>query len=383
MLVNKLSDQVKITSNNQTSQPASFPTDYKSILQRLENIDPLKYAQTRNFTDGAVTYLSPYISRGVLSSQQIKEHVLKTYKPYQVEKFLQELAWREYWQRVWQAIDNKIFIDIIQEQPNVVHRKMVAAIESADTGINAIDEHIEQLYSTGYMHNHVRMYLSSIACNVAKAHWLQPAQWLYYHLLDGDLASNNLSWQWVAGTFSSKKYYCNQENINRYTKSNQQHTFLDKSYEEITAMRIPEVLLDKSNFFAQTVLPKNSAPLLIEGLPVIVYNSYNLDPLWYASEPANRILLLEPAHFKKYPVSEKVIQFITDLSKNIADIQIFTGNFEELKILSGNRKIIFKAHPTTVHYEGSPENYDFMFPQVSGFFSSFSSYWKKCGKYMD
>ena len=383
MLVNKLSDQVKITPTIQTKQTTSFPTDYKSILQRLENIDPLKYAQTRNFTDGAVTYLSPYISRGVLSLQQIKEHVLKTYKPYQVEKFLQELAWREYWQRVWQSIGNKIFIDIIQEQPNVAHRKMVAAIESADTGINAIDEHIERLYSTGYMHNHVRMYLSSIACNVAKAHWLQPAQWLYYHLLDGDLASNNLSWQWVAGTFSSKKYYCNQENINRYTKSNQQHTFLDKSYEEIMGMRIPEILLDKSNFFAQTVLPKNAAPILNENLPVIVYNSYNLDPLWHASEPANRILLLEPAHFKQYPVSEKVMEFITDLSKNIADIQIFTANFEELKILSGNRKIIFKAHPTTVHYEGIAENYDYMFPQVSGFFSSFSSYWKKCGKYTD
>ena len=383
MPLNKLSDPINITPAIQTLKGTSFPTDYKSILQKLENIDPFKYAQTRNFTDGAVTYLSPYISRGVISLQQIKEQVLKTYKPYQVEKFLQELAWREYWQRVWQAIGNKIFIDIIQEQPNVVHRKMVAAIESADTGISAIDEHIERLYSTGYMHNHVRMYVSSIACNVAKAHWLQPAQWLYYHLLDGDLASNNLSWQWVAGTFSSKKYYCNQENINRYTKTNQQHTFLDRSYEEITAMRIPEVLLDKSNFFAQTILPVKTAPILQEGLPVIVYNSYNLDPLWHADEPANRILLLEPAHFKQFPVSCKVLQFVTDLSKNIANIQIFAANFEELKTLSGNRKVIFKSHPTTVHYDGLAENYDDMFPQVTGFFSSFSSYWKKCSKYVD
>ena len=260
---------------------------------------------------------------------------------------------------------------------------MVAAIESADTGIDAIDDNIELLYSTGYMHNHVRMYLSSIACNVAKAHWLQPSQWLYYHLLDGDLASNSLSWQWVAGTFSSKKYYCNQENINRYTKSNQQHTFLDRSYEEITNMRIPEVLIDKSNFYAQTVLPKKIAPILKEGLPVIIYNSYNIDPLWHSGEQANRILLLEPAHFKAHPVSGKVLEFITDLSKNIADIQIFAGNFEELKNLACDRDIIFKSHPTTVHYEGIAENYDEMFPQVTGYFSSFSSYWKNCSKYSD
>ena len=383
MPLNKLSDPITITQKAEKLSETFFPTDYKSILQKLENIDPFKYAQTRNFTDGAVTYLSPYISRGVLSLPQIKEHVLKSYKPYQVEKFLQELAWREYWQRVWQAIGNKIFIDIIQEQPNVVHHKMVAAIENADTGIDAIDDNIELLYSTGYMHNHVRMYLSSIACNVAKAHWLQPSQWLYYHLFDGDLASNSLSWQWVAGTFSSKKYYCNQENINRYTKSNQQQTFLDRSYEEITNMRIPEELLDKSNFFAQTVLPEKIAPTLKEGLPVIIYNSYNIDPLWHSGEPANRILLLEPAHFKAHPVSSKVLQFITDLSKNIADIQIFAGNFDELKNLSGDRDIIFKSHPTTLHYEGIAENYNDMFPQVTGYFSSFSSYWKKCSKYSD
>ncbi len=383
MPLNKLSDPIQITRDADIFQETIFPTDYKSILKKMENIDPIKYASTRNFTDGAVTCLSPYISRGVLSLQQIKEQVLQTYKPYEVEKFLQELAWREYWQRVWQAIGNKIFIDIIQEQPKVVHHKMVAAIECADTGIDAIDDHIELLYSTGYMHNHLRMYLSSIVCNVAKAHWLQPSQWLYYHLLDGDLASNSLSWQWVAGTFSSKKYYCNQDNINRYTKTNQQHTFLDKSYEEIMNMPIPEVLLDKSNFFAQTMLPKKIAPILKEGLPVIIYNSYNLDPLWHSGEPANRILLLEPTHFKAHPVSAKVLQFITDLSKNIADIQIFSGNFEELQILSQNRKIIFKAHPTTIHYTGLAENYNDMFPQVTGYFSSFSSYWKKCAKYLD
>lgn len=360
-----------------------FPTDYKSILERIENIDPVKYARTRNFADGDVTYLSPYISRGVISLQQVMQHALKKYKPHQIEKFLQELAWREYWQRVWQSIGDTIFTDIKQEQPDIVHRKMVAAIENADTGIEAIDEHIERLYETGYMHNHLRMYVSSIACNIAKAHWLQPSQWLYYHLLDGDLASNSLSWQWTAGAFSSKKYYCNQENINRYTNSNQQHSFLDDSYEAITAMRIPEVLQEKSNFFPKTTLPKTLELSLKDDLPVIIYNSYNLDPTWHTDEAANRILLLEPAHFKKYPVSDKVIQFIIDLSKNIEGIQIFTGNFQDLQTLAGNKQIIFKVHPTTVHYAGIAEKYDDLFPEVTGYFSSFFSYWKKCAKYLN
>lgn len=71
----------------------------------MDNVNPVQYAKTRNFIDGAVTYLSPYISRGVISVKQVMETVFqKGYKSYQIEKFLQELAWREYFQRVWQHL---------------------------------------------------------------------------------------------------------------------------------------------------------------------------------------------------------------------------------------------------------------------------------------
>ncbi len=359
-----------------------FPTDYKSIIQRLQNIDPVKYAKTRNFTDGDVTYLSPYISRGVISLRQVADHVLKSYKPYQIEKFIQELAWREYWQRVWQSTGDQIFTNVIPEQPDAAHYKMIAAIENADTGIDAIDKHIGLLYKTGYMHNHMRMYVSSIACNIAKAHWLQPSKWMYYHLLDGDLASNSLSWKWTAGAFSKKKYYCNQENINKYTQSKQQHTFLDCTYEELTTLQIPGILKERSDFSQMTKLPKKETPILQKGLPVLIYNAYNLDPAWHSNKASNRILLLEPSHYKKYPVSNKVVKFITDLSKNIEGIQIFTGEFEEITSICSTNKIIFKIHPAFTHYKGTAEKYDALFPQVTGYFPSFFSYWKKCEQHL-
>ncbi|MFN5422375.1 MAG: deoxyribodipyrimidine photolyase, partial [bacterium] len=67
----------------------NFPTQYSDILDRLDEIDPIAYGRSRNFIDGAVTYLSPYISRGVISTRQIMQHVMKKgYKPYQIEKFL-------------------------------------------------------------------------------------------------------------------------------------------------------------------------------------------------------------------------------------------------------------------------------------------------------
>jgi deoxyribodipyrimidine photo-lyase len=359
-----------------------FTTEYKNILEQIENIDAVKYAKTRNYIDGNVTYLSPYISRGVISLTQIKNSILQKYKPYQAEKLLQELAWREYWQRIWENIGDKLFTDIKQPQPNVVSYKMIAAIENGTTEITAIDKSIEELYATGYMHNHCRIYVASIACNIANAHWLQPSQWMYYHLLDGDLASNSLSWQWVASTFSSKKYYCNQDNINKYTSSNQRNTFLDCTYEELPTTDTPKVLQQQTDLVVETELPNYTTINIDSSLPVLLYNSYNLDPTWHIDDNANRILLLEPSHFKKFPVSKKVIEFIIALSKNIEDVQIFVGEFYELQQQVNESKIHFKKHPAFLHYKGIAENYDYMFPQVSGYYNSFFSYWKKCEKHL-
>ena len=50
------------------TQHSMFPTSYSEILQRIRNIDPIRYGKTRNYINGNVSYLSPYISRGV--SQQ-------------------------------------------------------------------------------------------------------------------------------------------------------------------------------------------------------------------------------------------------------------------------------------------------------------------------
>jgi deoxyribodipyrimidine photo-lyase len=364
----------------------TFPTDYGSIMKMVNHVNPVQYAKTRNFIDGAVTYLSPYISRGVISVKQVQEAALaKGHHPATIEKFLQELAWREYFQRVWQAKGDELFSDLKQPQPDVLHRKMVSAINTATTSISAVDKLINEFYETGYLHNHVRMYVASMACNIGKAHWSAPAQWMYYHLLDGDLASNTCSWQWVAGAFSSKKYYCNQENINRYTHSFQQNTFLDAPIEILSQAPIPEVLKSTTDLNLTTLLPNLPKPAIDTTKPTLIYNSYNLDPLWRKDEDVNRVLLLEPSHFQKYPVSEKVIEFIIALSKNIPNIQISVGEMRELEEIYhastlGVNGIISKEHPAFVHYTGQKDARDWMYTAVRGYFGSFFSYWKKCEK---
>lgn len=366
------------------SNHLQFPTAYEKVLERVNAIDPIKYAKTRNYINGQLTYLSPYVSRGVISTKQVMDKIIEKQYPYPaIEKIIQELAWREYFQRVWQFKGSQIWEDLKQDQQKVVHHTMLEAIQQAQTGIESIDLAIHGLYEIGYMHNHSRMYIASIACNIGKAYWLTPSKWMYYHLLDGDIASNNCSWQWVSGVFSSKQYFCNQENINKYTFSKQQNTFLDKPYEQLINMDIPNALRDTTKLDLKTNLPTSNTPNIDTEIPTLIYNSYNLDPYWRKDENVNRVLLLEPSHFNQYPVSDKVIQFIIDLSKNIEGIQIFVGEIEEIKKLYktdnlwDDQKIISKEHPAFTYYPGIKDQRDWMFPEVTGYYPSFFSFWKK------
>lgn len=362
----------------------SFPTEYEKIIERINAIDPIKYAKTRNFINGQITYLSPYITRGVISTKQVMEKIIEKQYPYPaIEKIIQELAWREFFQRVWQTKSEQIWEDLKQDQQEVVHHQMITSIQKANTGIESVDFAINGLYDKGYMHNHSRMYLASIACNIGKAHWLEPSKWMYYHLLDGDIASNNCSWQWVAGAFSSKKYYCNQENINKYTFSKQQNTFIDKPYEQLVDMTIPDALQQTTLLDLKTNLPETTSLSIDTTIPTVIYNSYNLDPIWRKLEKVNRVLLLEPSHFNQYPVSDKVIEFIIGLSKNIEGVQIFTGEIEDIENLYKtnhtweDQKIISKEHPAFAYYAGIKDQRDWMFPEVTGYYPSFFGFWKK------
>lgn len=360
----------------------SFPTQYSKIIERMHQVNPVRYSKSRNYLDGAVSYLSPYISRGVISTRQVMEHVLTLgLKYYQIEKFIQELAWRDYWQQVWISKGDLINTDLKHPQPNVAHHEMPEALLKGTTQIKAIDKAVEELNRIGYMHNHVRMYVAAIACNIAHSHWSVPAKWMYYHLLDGDWASNALSWQWVAGANSNKCYLANQENINRYCHTDQRHTFLDKSYEELASQSaIPASLETTYLPQLETQLPTTQPLEINPDIPSLIYTSYNLDPHWRTEKPANRILHLDPAHFHQYPVSANVLNFIIQLAKdNIPSIRLFTGSFQELKNQLKDSQVYFKEHPTTQHYEGKMDERDWMF-SIKGYYPSFFSFYKKCKK---
>lgn len=190
-------------------------------MRQLEALDPSRYARSRNFTDGAVSRLSPWIRHGVLSLAEVRDAALgRVARPTEAENFISELAWRDYWQQVYAAIGDRIAVPI--ERPAALPRvaprdSMPADVLVASTGLACIDAFVRKLYGTGWLHNHERMWLASWLVHVRGVSWRAGADWFLSHLIDGDPASNDLSWQWVAGTFSAKPYLFNRENLERFT----------------------------------------------------------------------------------------------------------------------------------------------------------------------
>lgn len=193
----------------------------KAALAALGQIDPVAYAASRNHLDGAVTRLSAYIRHGVLSLGEVRDHALTVVAaPQQAEKFIQELAWRDYWQRLYASTPDAIWTDIEAYKTGFsaddYEDDLPADIAAGKTGVACIDGFIGMLLDTGYLHNHARLYVAAYVVHWRRIKWQAGARWFLQQLIDADPASNNLSWQWVASTFSNKPYFFNLENVARY-----------------------------------------------------------------------------------------------------------------------------------------------------------------------
>lgn len=193
-----------------------------AALERLAAIDPVAYARTRNHVGGAVTRLSPWLRHGVLSTAEVRDAALARVRhPEDAAKLVAELGWRDYWRQVHAALGARIHKPI--ESPAMPPRsatrldRMPDDVLAAGTGMPCIDDFVRRLHATGWLHNHERMWLASWLVHVRGVRWQAGADWFLSHLVDGDPASNHLSWQWVAGTFAAKPYIFNRENLETYS----------------------------------------------------------------------------------------------------------------------------------------------------------------------
>jgi deoxyribodipyrimidine photo-lyase len=214
-----------------------LPPTHEAALRRAAAVLPAHYAKTRNFINGGVTGLSPYLTHGVVTLPDVLRVFLDRELLGIDHKLVYEFGWREFYRHLWSHAGDGIF-ESLHEGPldeAAYKNELPHDIRHAATGIPVIDEAIRTLYDTGTLHNHARMWLASYLIHLRKVHWRTGADWLVAHLLDGDLASNHLSWQWVAGTGSHKPYLFNAENVARYAPAqwHSPESVIDRSYDEL------------------------------------------------------------------------------------------------------------------------------------------------------
>jgi deoxyribodipyrimidine photo-lyase len=249
----------------------TFAPILSAAQARIAAVQPAAYARTRNSLGGAVSRLSPYITHGFVTLAEVLAGVTTRQTLDVQHKFVYELGWRAYFRHVWHHRGDGI-LQSLHEGPlpeDAYALELPADIRQACTGVPVVDEAVRTLYATGMLHNHARMWLASYVVHVRKVHWRSDADWLYSHLLDGDLASNHLSWQWVAGTGSSKPYLFNADNVARYAPAtwHSPGSVIDQSYEALDRMARQPPLASRSGSGTRLDCAPTSEPCLLSDPP--------------------------------------------------------------------------------------------------------------------
>jgi deoxyribodipyrimidine photo-lyase len=201
-------------------------------LRRLTEFLPHaggEYARLRNLDlpdHPHVSCLSPWIRHRLVTEDEVIDAVVKRHGAT-AEKFLSEVLWRSYWKGwlelrpgIWAAYRQGLreALNRIATEPGLAARAEAAM--NGETAIDGFDDWSRELVTTGYLHNHARMWFASIWIFTLRLPWELGADFFLRHLIDGDPASNTLSWRWVAGLHTpGKTYLATADNISRNTYS--------------------------------------------------------------------------------------------------------------------------------------------------------------------
>lgn len=202
-------------------------------LARLNAFTPKmggEYARLRNFDFGPderahVSCLSAHVRHRLVLERELAQGAVQTHGARAAEKFIQEVFWHTYW-KGWLEMRPAIWADYCAERDHALQALVkddaarvsyTTAIE-AQTGIACFDAWSKELQDYGYLHNHARMWFASIWIFTLNLPWALGADYFLRHLVDGDAASNTLSWRWVAGLQTQgKAYQARASNIAKFT----------------------------------------------------------------------------------------------------------------------------------------------------------------------
>ena len=211
----------------------SFTPTREAGLKRLDQFASRAgktYARTRNFDFGPdhrsnVSALSPWLRHRLITEQDVLTRVLAAHGKTAARKFIQEIFWRTYFKgwlehhpSVWSSYQKGLLSANHRIERDAELRTAYQDATAGATGIDCFDHWTHELVSTGYLHNHARMWMASIWIFTLRLPWELGADFFLRHLIDGDPASNTLGWRWVAGLHTKGRHYlARPNNIARYT----------------------------------------------------------------------------------------------------------------------------------------------------------------------
>lgn len=188
------------------------------------------YTSQRNYDLGAqdrstASTLSPWIRHRLITEEEVLTRAFARHSPSAASKFVQEVFWRGYFKgwlehhpSVWQAFKHDLRLAYARIETDQVFKHDYTDSTEGRSGIACFDHWVQELVQTGYLHNHARMWFASIWIFSLRLPWQLGADFFMQHLLDGDPASNTLSWRWVGGLHTKgKTYLACAYNIAKYT----------------------------------------------------------------------------------------------------------------------------------------------------------------------
>ena len=316
-----------------------FETTRDGALKKLDNFienEIINYNSKRNFDFGPkerknVSCLSPYITHRLITEYETVERVLKK-RPYQkVEKYVQEIFWRVYW-KGWLELRPKVWTDFTEDLKNIKDDEKIQQAVNGKTQIACFNDWVNEIKEFNYLHNHTRMWFASIWIFTLKLPWQKGAEFFLKYLLDGDAASNTLSWRWVAGLQTKGKNYSAQSwNIEKFTNN---------KYKNIRLVENPIPLQDKREYKLTEIENFNNSEK-VRNL-IFFENDLNLEN-YNLNNYQNIYCLLLENDKRKIKLDQKVLDFKRIIIKNhlktlSKDIK-FLENSQNLNILDGVKEL--------------------------------------------
>ncbi len=273
------------------------------------------YAKSRNFDYGPskrdnVSNLSKYITHRIIDEQEVIQTAHSKFAYIKIEKFIQEVFWRTYW-KGWLEMRPRVWTSYIEDLKQLEKQKDSVEYQQAISGktsIECFNDWASELIKYNYLHNHARMWFASIWIFTLKLPWQLGADFFLKHLLDGDAASNTLSWRWVAGLQTKgKNYLATKFNIN---------TFSAKKYEVLKLNDQASPLFETTSFEIQPLhfdkVENENSLFLLHNLDSNFLQKFQNKYQYYALLDFNSIL-----ESKNY--SKQVLDFKASINEELID----------------------------------------------------------------